>query len=273
MTKKALVTGASEGIGRVFAEQLAKDGWQITAVARNEARLKELTRDLSGTGASGSQHTYLVADLSDREATSRLADHVAHAGYDLLINNAGHGVYGAFSEMSLEKVHAMMRTNLDALVDLSHAFLSTAKPGDVLLNVASTLALMPFPTAGVYAATKAFVVSFSESLWYENRSRGVHVMALCPGVTATRFHEVAGGTNENRPPKAITQSPEGVVAAALKAIAKRSGPTVLTNATNGMMLFSTRFMSRKAVVKMMGGFAPRDQSSNATSRPLRTNAK
>jgi short-subunit dehydrogenase len=247
--KIALVTGASEGIGRVFAERLAKEGYAITAVARNEVRLKELMTELASDG-----NKYQVADLATKKGTNQVSDLMEKQHYNLLINNAGLGIYGPFYKANLSKQQAMMRVNCDAVVELSHTFLKQAKKGDALINVSSGLAFMPMPAAGVYAATKAFVTSFSESLWYEQKERGVYVMGLCPGVTRTRFHDRAGGTDKNRPPAIITQTSEEVVDAAMKALQKRKSPTVISGVQNNIAAAITRALPRKRVVQMMAAF-------------------
>ena len=251
MAKTAMVTGASGGIGLEFAERLAKQGYQVTLVARGEAKLKAHAARL------GAGHRTITADLSVAADAKRVADDVRAAKYDLLVNNAGVGVYGAFADNPVEPTLAMMRLNMDSLVELSHAFLSGAKKGDALLNVASTLALLSFPGATAYCATKAFVSAFSEGLWYENKARGVYVAALLPGVTKTNFHEAAGGAADKQPPEAISQTSAQVVEVALDALEGRSKPIILTSVTNKAMVFlNTRLLPRKTMVNIMGGQSP-----------------
>lgn len=247
--KSALVTGASEGIGRAFARRLAGEGFSITATARNESRLQELIMELAGEG-----HTYQVADLSTAGGLAAIAATLAAGRFNLLVNNAGYGVYGAFYQTDLPKLVSMMRLNCDALVTLSHAFLQQAEKDDALVNVSSALAFMPMPSGGTYAATKAFVTSFTESLWYEQKARGIYVMGLCPGVTATNFHDRAGGDETNRPAAAITQTPEQVVETAMQALAKREKPTVVSGVKNKLVTNLTRMLPRKGIVKMMATF-------------------
>jgi short-subunit dehydrogenase len=247
--RRVMITGASEGIGREFACRLADEGYAITAVARNEKRLQELMTEL---GAD--HHTYRVADLSTTEGVAAIAEDLATERYHLLINNAGFGIYGAFYNAELPKLESMMRLNCDALVALSHAFLQQAEKGDALINVSSALAFMPMPSGGTYAATKAFVTSFTESLWYEQKDRGIYVMGLCPGATSSRFHDRAGGDETNRPPAAITQTPEEVVATAMQALAERSKPTVVSGIKNKVVTNLTRMLPRKGIVKMMATF-------------------
>src|SRR5581483_3536813 len=238
--KKVLITGASEGIGRVFARKLASEGFQVKGVARNEARLKGLMAEL-GTGA----HSYLTADLSTKEGIDKVSAELAGNHYDLLINNAGIGIYGKFYETPLSKLQAMTRLNCDAVTALSHAFLNKAQKGDALINVASGLAFLHMAGAGLYSATRSFVATFSETLWYEQRKRGIYVMGLCPGVTATNFHTRSGGGKDDVPPKAITQTPEQVVDKALKALKKRNKPIVLSGAANTFMVVGlTRLLSK-----------------------------
>ena len=248
MEKRALVTGASEGIGNTFARRLAQDGFIVTAVARNESKLKELIKQL------GEKHRYLVADLSTDAGQRAIAKEVENQHYNLLINNAGVGVQGQFAESSIDKQLAMVRLNCEAVVVLSHSFLNQAKKGDALVNVSSALAFNPFPNMGLYAATKAFVTSFSESLWYEQKERGVFVMDFCPGITSTNFQVSAGGKMEDLP-KNLAQTPETVVDNALKALAHRQRPTVVSGVKNLIFASMFRVMPRKSLVKMMGKMA------------------
>ncbi len=192
--------------------------------------------------------------MATTEGTGAIAKILAAGRFNLLINNAGFGVYGAFYKTELSKLESMVRLNCDALVALSHAFLQQAQEGDALINVSSALAFMPAPSLGVYAASKAFVTSFTESLWYEQKARGVYVMGLCPGVTATVFHQRAGGDEAHRPPAAITQTPDDVVETAMQALAERSKPTVVSGIKNKMATNLTRILPRKGIVKMMATF-------------------
>ena len=247
--KKVLITGASEGIGRAFAHRLAAEGYSIVATARNEERLQELMSELGEGG-----HAYHAADLSTGGGIEKITARLAVGRFSLLINNAGYGVYGPFFKADLSRLEAMMRLNCNALVVLSHAFLRQAKAGDALINVSSALAFMPWPSAGTYAATKAFVTSFTETLWHEQRTRDIYVMGLCPGVTATQFHDRAGGEEDNRPPAAITQTPEQVVETAMQALADRARPTVVSGVKNKLVTNLTRVMTRERIVKMMATF-------------------
>ena len=243
--KRALVTGASEGIGRSFAKHLAAEGHQITAIARTEAKLKELIAEL------GAGHKYVVADLATAAGQEAVVRAVKAEHHDVLVNNAGVGTVGAFAAVDADRQLAMMRLNCEALVTLSHAFLSGAKAGDALINVSSTLAFTPMPGFALYCATKAFVTSFSESLWFEQKGRGVYVMNLCPGITDTNFQVSAGGRKEDLPAN-LSQTPDQVVAVAMAALKSRGKPTVISGGRNVMFASMSRIMPRKALVNTMG---------------------
>ena len=245
--KTVLVTGASSGIGAVFARELARDGYAVTCVARSKDKLQGLLKELDG----GSR--MLVADLADRDQLQAVAADVESTGYSLLVNNAGYGIYGRFEEIPLDRHEHLMTVNMNALVRLSHAFLKKAAAGDALINVSSALSLLTYPGGAVYAASKAFVTNFTESLWYEYKDRGVYVMALLPGVTDTNFYAVA---TAGRPDAAQTMRnypPEVVVKKALAALKARKAPSIISGPLYRFLTFmSTRLMSRKMMVTIMG---------------------
>ena len=248
--KRALVTGASAGIGRAFARQLAAQGYRITAVARNQDRLRELVAELGGTGHDF--HDFIVADLAEARDVDRVAQAVQSGAYDLLINNAGFGVKGRFEDIALAEVKSMTAVNIDALVELSHAYLKTARPGDALMNVSSFLSFIPVADLNVYCATKAFVTSFSEALWYQQKNRDVFVMALCPGATITNF-DARSGADYGKIPKPMLQTADQVVQYALRNLKKRRKPTVISGALNRFMGAIHRLRTRKGAVKTMSG--------------------
>ena len=130
---------AVAGIGLEFAKQLAADGWSVTVVARNGAKLNELIATLPGGAA---QHHALVADLSNEAGIETAATELRAQRYELLVNNAGVGIYGKFQDANLDKIHAMMRLNMDALINLSHAWLKGAQKGDSLINVSDELSVL-----------------------------------------------------------------------------------------------------------------------------------
>jgi short-subunit dehydrogenase len=181
--QRALVTGASGGIGLELARVLAREGCHLVISARTPSALETVARDLS-SAYNVAVHT-VAADLASADGARALMAEVASAGLDidLLVNNAGFGLFGAFAATSLE----------DALVTLTKLCLPgmLARRRGRVLNVASTAAFLPGPNMAVYYATKAFVLSFSEAIADELRASGITVTALCPGPTATGFQDAA----------------------------------------------------------------------------------
>ena len=246
----ALVTGASEGLGRAFTKRLAGDGYQVVAVARNEARLQKLVSELGGGG-----HSYLTADLCEAAGVAEVAAALTSKPFDLLVNNAGLGRYGDFATSDELHSQQMIRLNCEALVTLSRAFLENAREGDALVNVSGVLGLLPIPGMTVYAATKGFILSFSQALWHEQKERDVYVMALVPGPIATEFKNRSGGADDKGPPAAITQTPDQVIDRAMKQLAKRKRPVVMAAARRARLIFSLfRRMPRKRVMRIMAKF-------------------
>ena len=188
---RALVTGASSGIGAAYARALRARGEKTLLVARRADRLAALVRELGGEEWASAW----PADLAAEGAAIRLRDAIAARGFgvDLLVNNAGLGHTAPFAAQRPEVLRAMLSLNVRAVVELTHAFLPemTARGRGRIVNVASTAAFQPVPFLCVYAATKAFVLSFTEGLAEEMRGRGIRVQALCPGLTRTEFLEVA----------------------------------------------------------------------------------
>jgi short-subunit dehydrogenase len=245
--KTALVTGASSGIGAVFVRQLAKDGYLVTCVARSKDKLESLVKEL------GHGHRVLAADLGDKAQLQRVVEDVEKQGYSLLVNNAGYGIYGRFDEIPVDQQEQLMTVNMNALVRLSHAFLKKAAAGDALINISSALSLLTYPGGAVYAGTKGFVTTFTESLWYEYKDRGVYVMALLPGVTETNFHAVATGGRIKAGPSGKSYPPEIVVKEALAELQAREKPSIISGPLYRFLTFlSTRLMSRKMMVTTMG---------------------
>ena len=245
--RRVLVTGASEGIGRSFALKLARRGYAVTAVARNESRLDSLLAEIGG-----GPHRKIVADLaSENGLASIVKDLTSGERYNLLVNNAGFGGVGDFAETPLSKTREMIALNITALVDLTHAFLGRAERGDGIIQVSSVLGFLPMPKQAVYAATKAFVASFSESLWFQCRRKGIRILNLCPGSTATNFADRAGWAKGEVPAWA-TELPEAVAENALRALDRNSGPTVFSGWLNKLSLLLVRLLSRKMLVTVMG---------------------
>ena len=247
--KFALITGASEGIGHEFALRLAEEGYVLTLVARNEKRLNELLETLK---IDQEAHRAIVADLSTKAGCDAIANTLSTNRFHLLVNNAGRGAYGSFQNGSYADYESVMHLNCDSLVRLSHVFLAQSQKGDALLNVASVLAYLPLPGSSIYAATKAFVASFSQSLWYEQKSRDVYVMCLCPGATESEFHKRAGGDLKKKPPRAITRTVQVVVQVAIHALRNRSKPVIVSGSQNKIAILLARLLPHRFFVNILG---------------------
>jgi short-subunit dehydrogenase len=246
-----LITGASSGLGAEFAEQLAARGTNLILVARRVDRLEALKSGLEAK--HGITATVIGADLAAAGAASTLAGKVRKLKLPVhsLINNAGFGTHNPFEDADADRVHAEVAVNVAALVDLTKAFYDELLQhgSGVLVNVASTAAFQPIPRMAIYGATKAFVLSFTEALWYEARPSGLKVIALCPGATETEFFDVAG-------PKAQSgrvQSAPTVVRTALRALDRRNPPPVIVSGfTNVAATIAERVMPRRALVNAVG---------------------
>ena len=188
MPETALVTGASAGIGEQFARQLAARGLELVLVARRADRLEALAGELPTTARA------IPCDLATEAAS--LWDKVAELGVDidLLVNNAGFGTSGPFLEHDPARDAEQVRLNCEAIVTLTHAFLPrmVERGRGGIINVASTAGMQPLPYESVYAATKAFAISFTDALHMELRGSGVRVLAVNPGPVPTEWQEVAG---------------------------------------------------------------------------------
>ncbi|MFN2515931.1 MAG: SDR family NAD(P)-dependent oxidoreductase [Pyrinomonadaceae bacterium] len=245
-----LITGASSGIGEVFARKLAARGQNVLLVARSEDKLITLCNELGRSNSVRAQ--YVALDLSKPDSAARLFAEAKKRdlSVDMLVNNAGFGSMGEFSQLDLARELNMIDLNIKSLVELTHRFLAPMleRKQGTIINVASTAGFQPVPFMGTYAATKAFVLSFSEALWEENRPHGIQIMALCPGVTDTNFFEAARG---QKPPARVSQTPEDVVDTALRGL-KRGKSHVISGWTNFLMVESERVAPRSLVVRLAG---------------------
>ncbi len=229
--KFTLITGASGGIGEAFARRLAKEKHNLVLVARSENKLLELCDELMLQ--YGITAHYVALDLTEFEADKKLLAETEKHGFEIdwLINNAGFGSMGDFAEMDLERELQMIDLNISALVALTNRYLPQMRErkSGVIINVSSAASFQPIPFMATYAATKAFVTSFSEALSEENRPHGIKVLALCPGATETNFFAVAG-MKEAIQVKGM-QTSEQVVETALKAV-RRGRSLVVSGLAN-----------------------------------------
>lgn len=223
--KVTLITGASSGIGEAFAQRLAAEKHNLVLVARSEKKLHELCDELMLKHKIVAH--YVAMDLNDFEADKRLFEETEHHGMevDWLINNAGFGSMGDFAVLDLEKELEMLNLNISVLVALTHRYLQKMRErkSGVIINVSSTASFQPVPFMAAYAATKAFVTSFSEAVAEENRPYGIKVSALCPGPTDTNFFAAANAVPFSA--KGM-QTAEDVVEAALNGVRKGKSTTV-----------------------------------------------
>jgi uncharacterized protein len=245
---RAVVTGASSGLGREFALALAERGHPVLAVARRGERLNALSEEVQ---ARGGRLEPLVADLSTAAGVETLLARAAELEVELLVNNAGVASYGPFVSLSPERERELLRVNVEAIVALTRGLLPAllARGQGGVINVASQMAFQPMPYFAAYAASKAFVLSFSEALAEELRGTGVRVTAVAPGFVATEFTEVAGSHDAER--RFPHLKPGRVVESALRA--HEGGRTVkVVGARYSFLTFAGRFAPRAALRRMMG---------------------
>ncbi|CQR59111.1 SDR family NAD(P)-dependent oxidoreductase [Paenibacillus riograndensis] len=244
--KVALITGASSGIGEVYAKELAARGCHVILTARSKDKLEALASEITRT--HGVQAYALPIDLSKAEAPRLLAKSISELGVtvDILINNAGFGTTGRFEDINPEREQEQIMLNTAALVELTHLFLPgmLGRKDGVVVNVASMAAFAPCAYLAVYGATKAFVLSFSEALWAETRERGVRVLALCPGATDTGFFDAVGSRDmvENN----TLSTPEKVVQAGFRGVDRNSG-YIIDGRINYMTTLICRILPRRSL--------------------------
>jgi len=236
----AIVTGASSGIGASLAPMLAREGYDLLLVARREALLTAVAEKVRAA-APGAKADVMALDITSPGASKALL--AKGAGATLVVNNAGFGWFGHAVDGELENYRRMIALNVTALteitVDCARDMVASGRRG-VVLNVASTAAFQPIPYAAVYAATKAYVVSFSEAMHFETRGRGVAVLAFCPGPTSTEFGAAAGIAKEvEAKADPIAQSADAVAASAVRAIRSR-GETRIPGLLNNLLSFLAR---------------------------------
>ncbi len=247
----ALITGASSGIGRAFAHLFAKDGHALVLVARRRAVLDELAAELTRT-YQVSVHV-IPCDLSNPDAPAQLYAALQRSSsvIDVLVNNAGFGMQGAFAELPLDRQLQMIQLNVTALTTLTHLLLPSmiARRNGGVLNVGSTAGFQPGPFMASYYATKAYVVSFTEALADELSGSGVRVTCLAPGPTSTSFASEAG-VADSRLFRGGTMSAEEVARIGYEAW-QQGKPLVIAGARNRFSAFIVRLAPRSYVRKVV----------------------
>jgi uncharacterized protein len=243
----ALVTGASQGLGEVFARSLATQGQNVILVARSRDKLESLASELRRSGSVLAEAVEF--DLTGPAAGARLVQKLRNRNLqvDLLVNNAGFGVRGEFRNLTLARQMEMLSLNNAAVVELTYSLLPSLMehPQAGIINVSSTAGFQPIPYASLYAATKSFLTSFSLGLQEELRSSSVSVVTLCPGRIRASGHD-GEATNGNRKFGFVYQSPEDVVGEALESLANGGG-LVVPGFVNKLSVFAQRLIPRRAV--------------------------
>ncbi|HEX2554312.1 MAG TPA: SDR family oxidoreductase [Microvirga sp.] len=211
----AVVTGASSGIGAIYAERLARRGYDLVLVGRSEARLRQVKSRIAGS--VDRQIRTVVADLNDKADLQQVEALLrTDSGITLLVNNAGVGATAPLLESRIDAMEEMIDLNVTALTRLTYAAAPAfaARGGGTIVNIASAVAIAPEILNGVYGATKAFVLAFSLSLHKELAGRGLRIQAVLPGATATSFWKSAGSSVESLPGEMVMRA-EDLVDAAL----------------------------------------------------------
>ena len=256
--KVALITGASTGIGAEFACQFAARGHDLVVVARSADRLNELAARLRA--AHGVEVTVLAMDLSLPDAARELWQRTDELGLEIsvLVNNAGFGTHGDVADVDPQRLEDAVELNCRTVVGTTARYLPQmrARGAGTIINVASIAAFQPLPKMAVYGASKAFVLSFTEALWAEEREHGVRVLAVCPGLTDTPFFELAGdaaaSAASGSAALALTRTPAQVVDSTMRALSggKRSLVDGVANAFVARVV--TRVLPRRLVIAVSG---------------------
>jgi short-subunit dehydrogenase len=255
--KWALITGASAGIGRAFAFELAAGGTNLILVARRRDRLMELADELRAKYKILVE--VFVADLSQSAGPAEVFDFTSRSGFEveLLINNAGFGVYGEFAKSDISRELEMVQVNVAAVVHLTRLYLPpmiTRRHGDILI-LASTAAFQGVPYLNAYSATKAFDLHFAEALAEEVKQYGIRVCALCPGSTTSEFSEIAGT------PRHVlrkVESAEKVAHVGLKALVGGKS-SIISGWKNFLGAFAQRALPRRIVQQVVANtFRPKN---------------
>jgi short-subunit dehydrogenase len=246
----ALVTGASSGIGEALARRLARDGRHLALVARRTERLEALARDLEG--AHRVRAHVIASDLLRPGAARALVEDIERRGLvvDWLVNNAAFGTVGRFHELPLERELEEVRLDVEVLLELTGRCLPAMvmRGRGVVMNISSVGGFAPGPYMATYAASKAFVTSFSEAIAAELHGTGVHVLCVCPGFTRTEFQQQAKVDTSSVPGFAWMSADE-VADQAVRAVGR--GPVLVNGFMNGVMAATARYLPRALTMRMV----------------------
>lgn len=245
-----LITGATSGIGRALAKRCAADGYELMLTARGPEGLRGVANTLGDVRVKT-----VAADLAAPDGADIIAAAIDGAGIeiDLLVNNAGAGLHGAFASTSLERELELVQLNVASVLRLTKRLLPgmLARRRGHVVNVASVAAFLPGPYQSVYYASKAFVLSFSEALGEELVGSGVCVTAVCPGPTFTHFHEAAGVRRARPLARAHFMTAEAVADAVLNAVRRRRR-VVVPGLRNRLLVSALRMAPRRLVAWVSG---------------------
>jgi short-subunit dehydrogenase len=251
MPQTTLITGASSGIGLELAKLFAQDKYDLVLVARNKNKLNELAKSLEDKYKI--KVKVLAFDLSLDDSPQLIFAELQKENItiDVLVNNAGFGLYGEFKETNLTTELNMIKLNISSLVEMSKLFLEPmlARKSGKIMQVASIAAFQPGPHMAVYYASKSFVLNFSEAVAEEIKNTGVTITTLCPGPTKTNFEEKA---DMHFPKTMKIMTAEEVAKIAYKELQKNKSSVVITGARNKMIAFIVRLLPRKLVTKIAG---------------------
>lgn len=245
--KTALITGASSGIGEVFAYELAKKGCNLILVARSRDKLDRLSKKLEKDYQIKAMS--LPMDLTTISSSKLIWTEIRNLGIDvdILINNAGVGTLASFDQIKTERITQEIHLNITSLTELTRLFIEPMikKGTGIIINVSSMTAFQPAPYMAVYGATKSYVLSFTEALWAEHKDNGIQILALCPGETKSSFHTSSGSDHL----KGKRMEPIEVVNAAFHGLDKGQNYKIVGKSNYILSLFS-RFLPRKTVLKI-----------------------
>lgn len=246
MTKTAVITGASSGLGLEFVKLFANDGYNLVVIARSAEKLLEIKQSYPNINV-----TVIPKDLSKPDAIKEIVNEMnkQNIQVDVLINNAGFGLLGSFESLSIEQQLNMIQLNVSSLTELTYHLLPLLKKSNSgkILNVASTAAFQPGPNMAVYYASKAYVLSFSEALAEELKEDGINVTTLCPGATKTNFSSVAKVENTKMFSNAMAS--DVVARQGYDALMQGKG-VVITGGFNKVGALAAKFLPRRTAAKV-----------------------
>lgn len=251
MNQTAVITGASSGIGLELARVFARNGYNLVLVARSRSKLLAISQELTGNYAI--KIDIIIADLSEHSAATFVFNEIHRLGIevDVLVNNAGVGLYGEFVNQSWDSLDKMIILNIHTLTHLTQLFLPlmVSRHRGKIIQIASTAAFQPGPTMAVYYATKSYVLNFSAALQHELKGTGVTITTICPGPTKSGFQEAAE-MNESRLFWMMSIPGSDEVAEFSYQMAMKGKSVAVHGFLNRVMAFLTRFMPRRFVMSV-----------------------